>query len=111
MSQEQLVIVGVVAPNLVLLILLITAYRLIAARTKPQNAQSIHEQSIQEESQHAQSLTAEQVQQAPNTLTGSPTEAEEIRSLEALFAHDSWPAERSLLGDQYLAPGVDGVKE
>ena len=106
MSQEQLVIVGVVALNLVLLILLITAYRLIAARAKPQSAQS-----IQEESQHAQSLTAEQVQQPPNTLTGSPAEAEEIRSLEALFAHDSWPAERSLPGDRYFAPGVDGVKE
>ena len=98
MSQEQLVIAGVVALNLVLLILLTTAYRLITARAQPKRAQSLHEQP-----QYAQPLHAQRVQQPPHTQltrTALSTEAEEIRHLEALFAHDSWSA-----------PGVDGAKE
>lgn len=98
MSQEQIVIAGVVALNLVLLVLLVTAYRLLAARTQPQ-----HEQPLL-----ARPLHAAHTQHTHAVL---PTEAEEIQGLEALFAHDSWPGGRFGPDDQFSARAIDGTKE
>ena len=81
MSQEQIVIAGVIALNLVLLVLLITAYRLLAARTPTQH-----------------------------TRSAISAEADEIQGLEALFAHDSWPTDRFARGDQFSARAVDEFK-
>lgn len=95
MSQEQIVIAGVIALNLVLLILLFTAYRLITARTQPEYAQVPQAQALH----------------TAHTQAALPTEAEEIQGLEALFAHDSWPDDRFGRGGQFTEPAVREVKE
>ncbi len=103
MSQEQIVIAGVVALNLVLLMLLITAYRLLAGRAPTQQT---HEDLSSEGDEMGGS--AEQMGGRAAEMAGR---AEEIRGLEALFAHDSWPGDRFSRGDQFSARAVDGFKE